>query len=192
MKRLYAEELSDYKLYNRDIHNFNDTIGFTLEYEGNEWSKVNYYCRNWYSYERGYVYILTNELLPGILKDYPSVKVGFEGQEREQGKTFASIKKVMPIIFLLMLFVVILTFKSVSQSLILFATIPFAFIGVGLGHYLLDLQVSLFSFLGVIALVGVMVNDGLVLIGKFNSNLREGMTFDNAIFEAGRSRFPSG
>jgi hypothetical protein len=68
MKRLYAEELSDYKLYNRDIHNFNDTIGFTLEDEGNEWSKVNYYCRNWYSYERGYVYILTNELLPGILK----------------------------------------------------------------------------------------------------------------------------
>ena len=34
-----------------------------------------------------------------------------------------------------------------------------------------------------------MVNDGLVLIGKFNSNLREGMTFDNAIYEAGRSRF---
>ena len=34
-----------------------------------------------------------------------------------------------------------------------------------------------------------MVNDGLVLIGKFNSNLREGMDFDSAIYEAGRSRF---
>jgi len=34
-----------------------------------------------------------------------------------------------------------------------------------------------------------MVNDGLVLIGKFNSNLREGLTFDQAIYEAGRSRF---
>ena len=43
--------------------------------------------------------------------------------------------------------------------------------------------------LGIIALIGIMVNDGLVLIGKFNSNLREGMTFDTAIYEAGRSRF---
>ena len=38
-------------------------------------------------------------------------------------------------------------------------------------------------------LMGIMVNDGLVLISKFNGNLRSGMTFDDAIFEAGRSRF---
>lgn len=43
--------------------------------------------------------------------------------------------------------------------------------------------------LGIIALIGIMVNDGLVLIGKFNTNLREGMNFDDAIFDAGRSRF---
>ena len=34
-----------------------------------------------------------------------------------------------------------------------------------------------------------MVNDGLVLIGKFNTNLKEGMTFDLALSEAGKSRF---
>jgi len=43
--------------------------------------------------------------------------------------------------------------------------------------------------LGIIALIGIMVNDGLVLIGKFNNNLREGMLFDDALYEAGRSRF---
>ncbi|MCP4977314.1 MAG: efflux RND transporter permease subunit, partial [Maribacter sp.] len=37
--------------------------------------------------------------------------------------------------------------------------------------------------------IGIMVNDGLVLIGKFNGNLRQGMNFDDALFEAGRSRF---
>lgn len=132
---------------------------------------------------------LKNELIPEILKNYPGVKVGFEGQEREQGKTINSVKKVMPIIFLLMLFVVILTFKSVSQSLILFATIPFAFIGVGLGHYLFDLQISLFSFLGVIALVGVMVNDGLVFIAAFNDKIKAGVRFEKAILETGASRF---
>jgi hypothetical protein len=68
MKRLYPEELSDYKLYNRDIHSFNDTIGFTLTEEEDGWDKVNYYCRNWYSYEKGFVYVLVNDSMPGILK----------------------------------------------------------------------------------------------------------------------------
>jgi multidrug efflux pump subunit AcrB len=43
--------------------------------------------------------------------------------------------------------------------------------------------------LGIIALIGIMVNDGLVLIGKFNINLKKGMKFDDALYEAGRSRF---
>jgi multidrug efflux pump subunit AcrB len=34
-----------------------------------------------------------------------------------------------------------------------------------------------------------MVNDGLVFIGRFNSNLRDGMIFDDALYEAGKSRF---
>lgn len=57
------------------------------------------------------------------------------------------------------------------------------------GHWLHDFPLNILSLLGIIALIGIMVNDGLVLIGKFNSNLREGMTFDDAIYQAGRSRF---
>ncbi|MEZ4858528.1 MAG: efflux RND transporter permease subunit, partial [Flavobacteriaceae bacterium] len=41
----------------------------------------------------------------------------------------------------------------------------------------------------IIALIGIMVNDGLVLIGKFNSFLREGLKFEEALYEAGRARF---
>ena len=43
--------------------------------------------------------------------------------------------------------------------------------------------------LGIIALIGIMVNDGLVLIGKFNSLLAEGMPYDEALYEASRNRF---
>jgi len=49
--------------------------------------------------------------------------------------------------------------------------------------------VNMLSWLGIIALIGIMVNDGLVLISRFNGNLRSGMMFDEALFEAGRSRF---
>jgi predicted RND superfamily exporter protein len=67
--------------------------------------------------------------------------------------------------------------------------IPFSVIGVAWGHYIHGFPINVLSALGIIALIGIMVNDGLVLIGKFNSYLREGMNFDDALYEAGKSRF---
>ena len=43
--------------------------------------------------------------------------------------------------------------------------------------------------MGIIALIGIVVNDGLVLIEKFNGFLRQGLPFNDAILEAGKSRF---
>lgn len=62
-------------------------------------------------------------------------------------------------------------------------------IGVVLGHYFHNFPIGILSFLGIIALIGIMVNDGLVLIGKFNSYLKEGLKFDEALIKAGQSRF---
>jgi len=67
--------------------------------------------------------------------------------------------------------------------------VPFSLIGIVWGHYIHDFSINILSWLGIIALVGIMVNDGLVLIGKFNSNLKEGMKFDDALISAGTSRF---
>ena len=67
--------------------------------------------------------------------------------------------------------------------------VPFSLTAVAWGHWIHGFPINVLSLLGIIALIGIMVNDGLVLIGKFNSNLREGMKFEAAIFEAGRSRF---
>jgi multidrug efflux pump subunit AcrB len=60
---------------------------------------------------------------------------------------------------------------------------------VGWGHKIHGFPLNILSLLGIIALIGIMVNDGLVLIGKFNNNLKSGMRFEKALFEAGRSRF---
>ncbi len=128
-------------------------------------------------------------IVPEVLKDFPGVRASYEGEEREQKKTQSSIQIVMPMIFLLMLFVIILTFKSVSQALIVFALIPFGFIGVGLGHYVQGLPISLFSILGVIALIGIFVNDALVFITTFNDKIRAGVPLQEAVIETGKSRF---
>lgn len=61
---------------------------------------------------------------------------------------------VLPVVLRLMFFVVALTFRSVGQASILFALLPFGLIGLILGHWLMGKPISLFSVLGIIALIG--------------------------------------
>jgi multidrug efflux pump subunit AcrB len=128
-------------------------------------------------------------VIPKILANYPSVSVSYEGQNREQVKSQMSIGTVMPLIFLIMLFIIILTFRSPLQGLAVFLLIPFGMIGVSLGHWALDAQISLFSILGIIALIGILVNDALVFVAAYNQYLKDGMQVEEAIYTAGISRF---
>jgi len=128
-------------------------------------------------------------LIPSILEKHPSVSVGYEGQQRQNEKSQRSMARVLPLALMIMFFIIVLTFKSISQTLIVFTLIPFAFIGVGLGHYLMDIPMSLFSGLGSIALIGIFVNDALVFITTFNNNIAKGINFKTALYETGLSRF---
>lgn len=130
-----------------------------------------------------------DEILPAVLENYPGVGTVDGGQVRNQKKTGASLGLVMPIVFGLMFFVVALTFRSVLQALVLFLLIPFGFIGVIGGHWLMDKPISLFSGLGIIALIGIIVNDGLVFVAKYNENIGNDMSMMDALADAGRSRF---
>jgi len=132
---------------------------------------------------------IENEIMPEILAKYPTVIPSFEGQNREFSKLNDSLKPVGLIVLLLIYIVIAFTFRSYSQPLLLLFLIPLSLPAVAWGHWIHDFPVNILSMLGIIALIGIMVNDGLVLIGKFNNNLREGMAYDNALYEAGRARF---
>ena len=132
---------------------------------------------------------IENEIMPEILAKYPTVTPSFEGQNREFSKLNDSLKPIGLIVLLLIYIVIAFTFRSYSQPLLLLFLIPLSLPAVAWGHWIHDFPVNVLSMLGIIALIGIMVNDGLVLIGKFNNNLREGMAYDNALYEAGRARF---
>ena len=127
--------------------------------------------------------------MPQLKSKYPTISASFEGQNREASKLSSSLKRAGGIILLLIYITIAFTFRSYSQPILLLLLVPFSLTAVAWGHWLLGFPVNVISLLGIIALIGIMVNDGLVLIGKFNSNLKEGMTFDLALSEAGKSRF---
>ncbi|WP_298533021.1 efflux RND transporter permease subunit [uncultured Algibacter sp.] len=132
---------------------------------------------------------IKGNIMPEMQSRYPTISASFEGQNREASKLSSSLVTAGIPILLLIYITIAFTFRSYSQPILLLLLVPFSLTAVAWGHWVLGFSVNILSLLGIIALIGIMVNDGLVLIGKFNSNLREGMNFDMALSEAGKSRF---
>ncbi|MEZ4828431.1 MAG: efflux RND transporter permease subunit [Bacteroidia bacterium] len=133
---------------------------------------------------------IMNEMIPKIQAQYPSVRFSMEGQYRENAKTGEGAAKVYPILFIIMIAIILLTFRSVNQTVAVLSILPFGAIGVFWGHFLLDKPFSIiFSGLGLLALVGIMVNDALVLVSAHNNLIKEGKPFREALEEAAISRF---
>lgn len=132
---------------------------------------------------------INKEILPPVFEKYKGVGVSYDGQQRENNKVANSAVVVIPVVLLLMFAMVVLTLRSVSQSILVYSMIPLAFFGVVVGHWIHGMAISLMSGMGMIALVGVMINDGLVLVNALNINLKEGLTYKEALLNACVSRF---
>ncbi len=132
---------------------------------------------------------IQQEIFPAIATSCPDVSFRFEGQSRETDKTMNAFKLVAPPIIITVFVIVVFTFRSFLQALLIFLLIPFSLIGVAWGHYLQGYILSLLSMFGVIALAGIVVNDSLVLVCTMNRKLRDGKDFCTALYDAGISRF---
>lgn len=132
---------------------------------------------------------IKDNVMPEMVKKYPSISALYEGQNREKEKVMNSAKRVFPIVLFIIYLIIAFTFRSYLQPILLIGMVPFSLIAVAWGHWLHDQPICVLSFLGIIALIGIMVNDGLVLISKLNAYLKEGMKFDDALIAAGKSRF---
>ncbi len=131
-----------------------------------------------------------NTIVPELQRTYPTISANYlSGQAREKAKLEDSAGIIFPIVLILIYVVIAFTFRSLVQPAMLLLLIPFSFIAVAWGHWIHSFPVNILSLLGIIALVGIMVNDGLVLIGKFNNYIEEGLEFDDALYAAGKSRF---
>ncbi|HUV40215.1 MAG TPA: efflux RND transporter permease subunit, partial [Sedimentisphaerales bacterium] len=79
-------------------------------------------------------------------------------------------------------------FESLRDPFIIFFSIPFGIVGVILALTLTGQSLNVVSFLALIMLVGIVVNDGIVLISYINILRRRGYDVYSAIVEGGRSR----
>ncbi|NOH35975.1 efflux RND transporter permease subunit [Vibrio chagasii] len=119
---------------------------------------------------------------------YPSVTIKAGGEFEEIGEVSDGFKSAM-ILTLLMLYILLaVPLKSYWQPMIIMAVIPFGFAGAIFGHYLMDLPISILSMFGMMAMTGIVINDSLVLITRFNAEYRQGVPLQKALVIAGTSR----
>jgi len=119
---------------------------------------------------------------------FPNVSVNWEGQQQQTFESITSLGIGSALALLAMYILLVVEFRSYFQPLLIMAIIPFGIIGAVWGHAFMRLEVTLFSFFGLVALTGVVVNDSIVLVDFINHRVRSGMDQRAALLEAGRRR----
>lgn len=131
---------------------------------------------------------LQANVLGPLLEAHPSVSVDWEGQTQQTTESLMSLLIGTAVALLAMYIILVMEFRAYFQPLLIMAIIPFGAIGAVWGHAIMGLEVTLFSFFGLVALTGVVVNDSIVLVDFINARVRGGMDQEQALLEAGRRR----
>ncbi len=111
------------------------------------------------------------------------------GEMEERGKTFAGITRAIIISVLSIFAVLVLQFRSFKQPLIVFMAIPLAVIGSVLALLITGYTLSFSAFIGLASLMGIVVNNSIILVVYTNQLREEGKNLKEALTEAGETRF---
>jgi len=126
---------------------------------------------------------------PSVEAKYPGVSFDMEGEQREQRKFGASLQFGFTIALIVIYILLAVPFGSYFQPLMVMSVIPFSIIGAIGGHAIMGLSLSISSIMGLLALIGVVVNDSLVLVDYANKRIKEGMPVAEAVRVSGGARF---
>lgn len=118
----------------------------------------------------------------------PSIDVKLGGQLSEQTKSFRNLRIIFLIGIMLVFMIMASQFKSLKHPFIILFAVPFTVTGVILALLATGLTLSIVTFTGMIMLIGIVVNNGIVLVDYTNLLRARGFMLGQAIQEAGRSR----
>ena len=125
-----------------------------------------------------------------VLVKYPSITYTMEGEQARQAETFGSLSVGVVIVLFAIYCMLALPLKSYVQPLLVMSVIPFGIIGAIIGHWIMGVTLTILSVLGLLALIGVVINDSLILVDFINQRHRNaGEDLLSAVERAGVVRF---
>jgi cobalt-zinc-cadmium resistance protein CzcA len=114
--------------------------------------------------------------------------IDWGGQFENQQRAMARLYIVVPLVILLIFILLFSTFNSLKNALLIIMNIPFAVIGGVLALFISGLYLSVSASVGFVALFGVAVLNGVVMVSYFNQLRREGLALEEAIIQGAELR----
>ena len=133
--------------------------------------------------------ILANSILANLTAVHPDLTYTFGGEQQQQLESIDALYRGFAVALIMIFALLAIPLRSYTKPFIIMAVIPFGFIGVILGHWILGVALSAISFMGIFGLSGVVVNDSLVMMDFIDQKLREGAPPRTAIVEGAKGRF---
>jgi multidrug efflux pump subunit AcrB len=132
---------------------------------------------------------IQDNVSPELKTLYPELTIKRAGELEEVGEIQGGMLRALVMILILIYALLAVPLKSYWQPLVIMSVIPFGFVGALIGHWFNGLPLSILSFFGMLAVTGVVVNDSLVMMTRFNELREEGHDFHESLVMAGGSRF---
>lgn len=132
---------------------------------------------------------IQDNFMPELLRKYPQVNSEVTGSIQEEMDSADSQLRDFVISVMIIFSLLAIPLKSYSQALMIIVVIPFGVIGAVIGHFILGMDLSNLSVLGILAAAGVVVNDSLVMVDYVNNARKRGERLKDAVMHAGSKRF---
>ncbi|MEX0792632.1 MAG: efflux RND transporter permease subunit [Pirellulaceae bacterium] len=116
------------------------------------------------------------------------MRAEFTGEGEETAKNMRYLSACMSISVIAIFAILVWQFGSFRQAAIVMITVPLSFVGVVAGMWLCSFPFSLATFIGLVSLTGIVVNDAIVVVDFINQARKRGLKVDDAILEAGINR----
>ena len=114
--------------------------------------------------------------------------IGWTGEFENQVRATKRLSQVVPISLILIFFLLFIMFGNIKDSALVLANVPFALIGGILALHLTGMNFGISAGVGFIALFGICIQNGVILISEFHKNIKANLTLNDAIFEAVKVR----
>jgi len=132
---------------------------------------------------------IRDNFIPKLLLQFPLVKSEVSGNIQDEMDSADDQLRDFVISLMVIFSLLAIPLKSYSQAVMIMVVIPFGVIGAVMGHFILGMDLSTLSIMGILAASGVVVNDSLVMVDYVNNARKRGEPLKDAVMHAGTKRF---
>ncbi len=121
--------------------------------------------------------------------DTHGVDFTFSGRAEERQEAFADLGLGGMLALGIMYIILAWVFASYWRPIAVMMIIPFGIVGAIMGHWVMGFQLTILSLIGLLGLAGILVNNSIILVSRFDDRLKEGMSVAEAAVQATQDRF---